>query len=252
MATLISHFYNEAYLLPWWLMHHVPLFDHGIMINRGSTDRSADIIRKLAPHWEIRDSVVPDFHAVKVDKEVMSIEKAVSGWKIVLNTTEFLVSRYGIQLFQILDSLGGKMYSVRTITMVDPPGYYTDPIYALPLVKQRYHGLFPADPQALYHGRFIHKYRSGGYTAGRHWTTKPYEVLLIPAFIMKFSFSPWNHAMRARKMQIGPTIPEDALKSNMGNHHLFNLQELEAKYLALAGITEDLRRIPEFRSLRLR
>ncbi|MCM3627080.1 glycosyltransferase family 2 protein [Paenibacillus glycanilyticus] len=251
MATLISHFYNEQYLLPWWLMHHVPLFDHGILINRGSTDSSVGIIRKLAPHWEIRDSKVPDFHAVKVDREVMNIEKQVSGWKMVLNTTEFLVSRYRNQLFAVLDSLGGDMYSIRTITMIDPPGYYHDPVYALPLVKQRYHGLFPADPNALYNGRFIHKHRSGDYTAGRHWTTKPYEVLRHPAFIMKFSFSPWNGPMRARKLQIAPTIPQDALRSNMGGHHLYNSQELEALYMASAVIAEDMRHIPEFRAIRL-
>ncbi|SFE61565.1 Glycosyl transferase family 2 [Paenibacillus catalpae] len=251
MATLISHFYNEEYLLPWWLMHHIPLFDHGILINRGSTDGSVEIIRKLAPHWEIRNSRVPDFHAVEVDKEVMDIEKRISGWKMVLNTTEFLVSRYGKQLFPILDSLGGKMYSIRTIVMVDPPGYYRDPVYDLPLVKQRYHGVFPPDPHALYIGRFIHRHKSGHYTAGRHWTTRPYEVFINPTFIMKFSFSPWNGPMRARKLQIGPTIPHAAKTRNIGGHHLFNAQELEARYMAFATITEDLRRIPEFRSIRL-
>ncbi|MEW9106591.1 glycosyltransferase family 2 protein, partial [Paenibacillus sp.] len=51
MRILISHFYNEEYLLPWWLKHHAPLFDHGILINRGSTDRSVDICKQLVPHW---------------------------------------------------------------------------------------------------------------------------------------------------------------------------------------------------------
>ncbi|MBJ3789276.1 glycosyltransferase family 2 protein, partial [Bacillus sp. OA1] len=43
--TIISHFYNEEYLLPWWLMHHTKIFDHGILINRGSTDRSVEICK---------------------------------------------------------------------------------------------------------------------------------------------------------------------------------------------------------------
>ncbi|GMK44273.1 glycosyltransferase family 2 protein [Paenibacillus glycanilyticus] len=252
MTTLISHFYNEEYLLPWWLMHHVPLFDHGILINRGSTDQSVKIIRKLAPHWEIRDSIVPDFHAVEVDREVMDIENKLPGWKMVLNTTEFLVCRYGKQLFPILESLGGKMYSIRIITMVDPPGYYNDPVYALPLVNQRHHGLFPPDPHAPYIGRFIHKYKSGDYTAGRHWTTKPYQVLLHPTFVFKFSFSPWNNLMRMRKLQIGPTLSADALRYGLGAHHIFNLQELEARYLSHASVAEDLRNNPEYRALRLR
>ncbi len=89
-TTLISHFYNEEYLLPWWLMHHTKLFDHGILINRGSTDRSVEICRQFAPNWEVRDSKVPEFDAILVDQEVMDIEKEVNGWKMVLNTTEFL------------------------------------------------------------------------------------------------------------------------------------------------------------------
>ncbi|PFY55127.1 hypothetical protein COL52_26315, partial [Bacillus toyonensis] len=85
-TTLISHFYNEEYLLPWWLMHHTKLFDHGILINRGSTDRSVEICKLFAPHWEIRDSKVLEFDAVLVDQEVMNIEKEITGWKMVLNT----------------------------------------------------------------------------------------------------------------------------------------------------------------------
>ncbi|MCA3390648.1 MAG: glycosyltransferase family 2 protein, partial [Roseomonas sp.] len=41
MRSVICHFFNEAYLLPWWLKHHVPIFDHGVMIDHGSTDGSA-------------------------------------------------------------------------------------------------------------------------------------------------------------------------------------------------------------------
>ncbi|GLX69408.1 glycosyltransferase family 2 protein [Paenibacillus glycanilyticus] len=251
MATLISHFYNEEYLLPWWLAHHVPLFDHGILINRRSTDKSVEWIRKLAPHWEIRDSKVPDFHAVDVDNEVMDLEKTVQGWKMVLNTTEFLVGRYGKQLFPIMDRLGGQMYGIRTITMVDPDGYYNDPVYALPLVKQRYHGVFPSASN-LYANRFIHKHKSGHYTAGRHWTTRAHEVLLQPTFIFKFSYSPWTNPMRARKLQIGPTIPESALRRNMGSHHPMNAKELELQYLSYAAVTGDLRLHPEYKQIRIR
>ena len=49
--------------------------DHGILINRGSTDRSVEICKLFAPHWEIRDSKVLEFDAVLVDQEVMNIEK---------------------------------------------------------------------------------------------------------------------------------------------------------------------------------
>jgi hypothetical protein len=47
MKTVISHFYNEEYMLPWWLKHHRQYFDHGILIDYGSTDKSLDIIKKI-------------------------------------------------------------------------------------------------------------------------------------------------------------------------------------------------------------
>ena len=31
--TLISHLWNEAFLLPYWLRHHHPLFDHGVLLD---------------------------------------------------------------------------------------------------------------------------------------------------------------------------------------------------------------------------
>ena len=35
--TITAVFYNEEYLLPWWLMHHKQYFDHGVLINYAST-----------------------------------------------------------------------------------------------------------------------------------------------------------------------------------------------------------------------
>ncbi len=49
--TIISHFYNEEYLLPWWLEHHKKYFNHGIMINYASTDNSVSIIKQICPDW---------------------------------------------------------------------------------------------------------------------------------------------------------------------------------------------------------
>ena len=34
MRVVVSHFFNEAYLLPWWLRHHRDVFDHGVLIDR--------------------------------------------------------------------------------------------------------------------------------------------------------------------------------------------------------------------------
>ena len=92
-TTVIAQFYNEEYLLPWWLRHHTHYFSHGILINRNSTDRSVDICRQLAPHWELRNARVNIFDAAENDQEIMEVESGVSGWKIVLNITEFFCCR---------------------------------------------------------------------------------------------------------------------------------------------------------------
>ncbi|MGE7883584.1 glycosyltransferase family 2 protein [Bacillus sp. NPDC094077] len=248
-TTLISHFYNEEYLLPWWLMHHTKLFDHGILINRGSTDRSVEICRQFAPHWEVRNSKVPDFDAISVDQEVMEIETEVTGWKMVLNTTEFLCCFNKDDFFLSLSLLGENMYSIRVIMMVDDPNYgYKDPIYELPLVKQRYHGLFPKD-LTPYVGRLIHNHVHGSYTAGRHWSPHKFIIYLYPAFILKFFYSPWNNAMKKRKLQIGPTLSAHSIQHGLGTHHLALSKELDERFLTYASATQDLRLIPEYKIL---
>ena len=47
MRLVISHFFDEEFMLPWWLRHHRELFDHGILIDYASTDRSVEICREL-------------------------------------------------------------------------------------------------------------------------------------------------------------------------------------------------------------
>jgi hypothetical protein len=63
MLTIISHFYNEEYLLPWWLEHHKKIAPFGVMIDYHSTDRSVEIIKSICPHWEIRTTRNESFDA---------------------------------------------------------------------------------------------------------------------------------------------------------------------------------------------
>src|SRR5688572_26886033 len=89
--SVICHFRNEEVYLPYWLRHHRCLFDHGILIDYGSTDHSLEIIRALVPSWEVRPSRNHQFHSVAIDTEVMDIEIQISGWKMCLNVTEFVM-----------------------------------------------------------------------------------------------------------------------------------------------------------------
>ncbi|EJQ71610.1 MULTISPECIES: glycosyltransferase family 2 protein [Bacillus] len=234
-TTLSSHFYNEEYLLPWWLMHHTKLFDHGILINRGSTDRSVEICKLFAPHWEIRNSKVVEFDAYLVDQEVMEIEKEVTGWKMVLNTTEFLWCFNKEQFFTSLNSNGGNKFSIRVIKMID----------------ERYHGiLIHPSPNLLYpNGRLLHNIFHGDYRVGRHGSHYPYSIYMQPAFVFKFFYSPWNKAMKKRKLQIGPTLSKHSVQRGLGSHHLTTLEKLEKNYTHYVTLTTDLRLIPEYQTV---
>ena len=101
--TIISHFYNEEYLLPWWLKHHKKYFNHGIMIDYNSTDNSCKIIKSICPNWKIVKTKNKHFDSFVIDREVEEYEKNINGWRICLNTTEFLVGDYSI-----LDNLSSK------------------------------------------------------------------------------------------------------------------------------------------------
>ena len=53
-VMLITHFYNEEFLLPYWIRHHASMFDHAVLIDYGSTDNSRQIIQDLAPStWSV-------------------------------------------------------------------------------------------------------------------------------------------------------------------------------------------------------
>ena len=73
--TLISHIYNEEYLLPFWLNYHKNIFDYGIIINYDSTDKSLAIIKEICPEWSIINSRNKYYIPHEVDNEVMDIEK---------------------------------------------------------------------------------------------------------------------------------------------------------------------------------
>ena len=89
--TVICHFRNEEVYLRYWLRHHVRLFDRGVLFDYGSTDRSREVIRELAPGWEVRPSRNALFHSLPIDAEAMAVEREFGGWKACLNVTEFLM-----------------------------------------------------------------------------------------------------------------------------------------------------------------
>ncbi|WP_373426112.1 glycosyltransferase family 2 protein [Paenibacillus radicibacter] len=233
-------------------MHHTAMFDYGILINRGSTDRSVEICKQFAPHWEVRNSRFREFDAYDVDQEVMEIESQISGWKMTLTISEFLVCWDKPAFFSSLYTAGHRMYSIRIIMMIDDPKFgYTDPVYTIPLVKQRHHGILFYEMMPNHGGRFIHNFPQGAYTPGRHTSQNPSFKYPAPAFVLKFFYSPWNDWMRHRKLQFGPTLSARSRTLNLGIQHMFTLEQMEQTFMGFSNITRDLRTFPEYQMLGL-
>lgn len=115
--TVICHFYNEEWLLLFWLQHHSKLFDHGVMIDYHSTDRSREIIKEICPTWGILTTKNDFFDSALIDREVETIEKEILGWRICLNVTEFLYGNYS----HLTDTTKSTRYFIGNYVFVDMP-----------------------------------------------------------------------------------------------------------------------------------
>jgi hypothetical protein len=223
MKTVVSHFYNEEYLLPWWLNHHKKVFDYGIMINYASTDRSVEIIKEICPHWLVVDSVFEEFDAILLDQEVMHYESQVPGWKICLNIPEFLYGDYSV----LNDDPTPQEHYIPSFYFVDPnENTIADP--NIPLHEQFKFGLDYRDnlggihPQkgnkSYRHWRVIHNHAIQ-YTPGRHFGSGPED----PHFaVFYYNLAPFNESMIQRKLQIQTRL-SDRFKDQ---HHKMNKDEL--------------------------
>lgn len=215
MKSVISHFYNEEYLLPWWLEHHKKYFDYGLMINYNSTDRSVEIIKDICPEWQIVDSINPEFEALRVDSEVSYYEEQIPGWKMALNTTEFLYGNYKL----LDDNNTQNEYYIPSFYFVDDKdGNYPDT--NIPLHEQIFNGVDYLDNpiRAL---RLLHKNTQVNYPVGRHFLN--YENTSEDFVIFSYGFAPWNDHLIDRKLQIQHRIPTcDKLRNWGAEHHNFN------------------------------
>lgn len=248
------HFHNEAYLLPWWLKHHLPLFDHGVLIDHGSTDESCDIIRQYAPHWRLVRSSLTTFDAFMTDFEVMSHEQHLPGWKIALNVTEFLMPAADLGLVEQYALTQGRMgFACTGITCVDlepsslpshdqplllqkPWGYDENPIDA----ETRAAAGMP--PPGVTRNRFYHCLPIGKYAPGRHMSHHPDSYFrLLDVMVFHLLYSPWNDNFVRRKMQIGSRIdPKDA-ELGLGLQHLRPAEELQGYYEKAKTLASDMR-----------
>jgi hypothetical protein len=250
--VVISHFFNEAYLLPWWLKHHREIFDHGVLIDYASTDESVEICKSLAPNWEVVPSENASFAAILCDFEVMKHESRFpDAWKLALNTTEFLVAPELEKMERLLvqhDLTGVRLPGA---VMVDTnPDVPPDP--SKPLVTQKATGIWEdqLDLKALAmpgltfstRSRFYHRYTIGAYAPGRHASHLPRQCngSRDLGSIRWYGFSPWCNAFKARKLQISNRRDVFDVKNGFGAQHQADVEELDRRWSKLAPLCGTL------------
>lgn len=234
--TIITHFYNEEYLLPWWLMHHREIFDHGILIDYDSTDRSLEIIKEYCPTWEVVPSRNREFAAVSCDNEVVDYEKKTEGWKMCLNVTEFLVGD-----FSLLNDVPNQTLTVPCYIMLDtdPENNDTKLTYNESLLKQKPFGVSYNDNGPITKERCcraIHNKESIEYSTGRHFLNPDCKELQV----LWYGYSPLTEKLMRRKLQIQERIPASDKSQGFGHHHFTNESALMNNYSRYFPLVKDL------------
>lgn len=215
--TVLCHFYNEEYLLPWWLDHHRKIFNHGIMIDYRSTDSSREIIKHYCPDWEIHETRNRYFDSEIIDTEVVDYEHTLTGWRMALNVTEFLVGNTAPlkQIRAPTQHLIGNYVFVHPVANFSP-----DP--NKPLYDQVKFGYYEDDDDAIHKlhlgiraPRSIHNHDINYPVAGRHWhglaTTRDLAI-----FYYGYAFI--NENIITRKLQIKNNMSPEEFQKRGDDH----------------------------------
>lgn len=241
-TLLTAHFYNEEFLLPYWIKHHVNMFDDVVMIDYASTDSSVEIIKQLAPHWQIRKSRNRYFEPGPVDVEVMDIEEEFDNyWKMSLNITEFILMPE-LNLKKLISGVLETHPETRCISstgvlMIDSDEHVDKPVDVnVPLYVQRHYGSVENGNNRC---RILHNMPNGQYTTGRHNTSLTKHIVENQFYCMWYGWSPYCEESRKRKMQIQYKMhPDDERKytdTSTSSHYIENLDMLNRRFVEKQG-----------------
>jgi len=248
--NLITHFYNEEYLLPFWIEWHRNLnFKKVILIDYFSTDRSLEIIKQMAPkQWDVVQSRNENFSAAACDREVMDIERGLRGWEIALNATEFfmptrrLYNRLG-WFSTWFRGRGAYACPQAIVTGKDKEEYFPKNLsefavnfkYGLILEKTSCEETIGRDKP-----RYLHNNSDGAYMLGRHQTKlKKFKVDNL-AFVAWVGFYPWNPKTIQRKMQIKNRIPQTDIDRHYGYQHMWSQEKITEQRIAFLDSSKNL------------
>lgn len=220
MKTVITNFYNEEYLLPFWLKHHKTIFEHGILINYHSTDRSVEIINEICPNWQVINTRHKDYDIVGVDQEIMEIETSIFGYKIVLTMGEFFMNR-GIDKILNAGHERSIIYIPEVVMVDNEPGTFPKD-----LIKEKTFGV------ATGAYRLLHSHENGDYTVGRHRTNHLHADtrVSLESYIRWYKFSPWNDTFINRKLAFKNRVRPEDLKAGMGGHYLWTREKMQEEH----------------------
>jgi hypothetical protein len=236
MKTVLCHFYNEEYLLPWWLSHHRKIFDHGIMVNYGSTDNSVDIIKQYCPTWLVVDTCNENFDPDLATQELEYYESSLKGARIALNVTEFLYGDYNN--INLLDSPEPYRILIPCTSIIDPShNRWYDPGKEL-LESCRPVGISYKDDFQFRAARSMHNC-SITYPIGRHYYSG--EISDMDLVIFWHGYAPWNEKIIKRKLSIGPKMPELTEQNKLSAwQHRVSREELFVMYKSLVARSTDM------------
>jgi glycosyltransferase involved in cell wall biosynthesis len=212
MTTLISHIYNEEYLLPYFIDRHYDKFENGIIVDFGSTDRSREILAAKAPKWKVMDSPIEEFQAKSLDELITNIEADIEGIRIVLTAAEFLIGNPRFVKSQEI---------IPTISLIALPGDLTFQ-KGRPFHEQCTWGIPAREPVieirsewlSRHPGRSIHDHRIE-YPLGRHYQLRGESNLLI----YRVSNCLISDEMIKRRLQIQTKIPDSDIRAGRGWQH---------------------------------
>ena len=246
-VVMITHQRNEELFMPFFIMHHSPMFDEAILIDFESDDGTLGILEKFAPpSWKtVKSTTGSVFDALKLDEQVMAHEKEFpEDWAVALTTTEFLVVQDFRPTLDRISTERNREPLVISLSMLQMYGNDTEPLlYFEPLPKQRHvAGKYVENPISR---RYLHYKTSPSYrySAGRHaYMGNGAGSATVEGLILKYQFTPWPES-KPRKMNVGKTIPESDKARGFGGQHTARLDEgvLDDEYAAvMSQELEDL------------
>ena len=198
--TIITHIFNEHYLLPFWLKHHKRLFSHGIIVDYNSDDGSVDIVKKICPDWEVRPSANKYYSRPTLEPELVEIEKSLTGWKTILNVTEFI---FHPDLRTYLQTLSPNVKGVwmPPISLIDDDP--DNPLNTeMPLVLQKNYGTIGKN-EVRPTNRLIHRNSHGEWKGeGRHDSYMSNTFIANDLYHVWLGWAPWRPEFLKRKLQI--------------------------------------------------